>query len=87
MHIKFAAYETFSHKHLYVQFTSEVIPTRNNGNFTWQASRHILNMKLKGDLLTGIAGGVSQHMLKARLFQQPHAVLYVCIIQVHEKSS
>jgi hypothetical protein len=44
-------------------------------------------MKVKGDLLTGIAGGVSQQMLKARLSQQPYAVLYVCIIQLHKKSS
>ena len=63
MYIKFAAYETFSHKHLYMQLTSEVIPTRNNGNFAWQTSRHTLNMRVKGDLLTGIAWGVSQHML------------------------
>lgn len=66
MYIKFAAHETFSHKHLYMQLTSEVIPTRNNGNFTWQASRHTLNMKVKGGLLTGIAGGMSEQMLKVR---------------------
>ena len=31
MYVKFAAYETLSHKRLYMQLTSEVIPTRNNG--------------------------------------------------------
>lgn len=66
MYIKFTAYETFSLKCLYMQLTSEAIPTRNNGNYTWQASRHTLNMRVKGDLLTGIAWGVSQHMLKTR---------------------
>ena len=60
MCVKFTAYETFSHKRLYMQLTSEVIPTRNNGIFTRQASRHTsLNMKVKGDLLVGIAGEVS----------------------------
>jgi hypothetical protein len=65
MYTKLTAYETFSHKHLYMQLMSEVIPTRNNGNFAWQTSRHTLNMRVKGDLLTGIAWGVSHHMLKA----------------------
>jgi len=51
---------------VYMQLMSEVINTRNNGNFTWQASRHTLNIRMKGDLLTGIAQGVSQHMLKGR---------------------
>lgn len=65
---------------------SEVIPIRNNTNCTCQAKKHTLYVKVKGDLHTSIAGEVTQQMLRVRLSQLLHAVLYVCVIQLHKES-
>jgi hypothetical protein len=84
MYVKFAAYETLSHKRLYMQLTSEVIPTRNNGNFTWQASRHTLNMKWRVTCLLVLLGEWVSTCLKQDKLSSLMLFL-MSVTQLHKK--